>query len=249
MSGPFSEAMAGRGLVVEFVGMPGSGKSTLSRRAAELLEARGLKVTQPSYPLAHGIPRAARLALKSRLVALELLAHPLRSLRAVRAIQASGQGRPADAGRMTFNWLLVTRLMSHPPASGDLHFYDQGILQALWSIAYGGAPGAAARAAARLEEGLPRPDAVVVVRASEDTVRRRLDSRLDRDSRLDDTGPDGGLAIARGARVFEEVMAVLSGWGRRSVPPRVLETPNNADDLETAAVTLAGRLQLLITGR
>src|SRR5262245_43435999 len=230
--------MAGPGLVVEFVGMPGSGKSTLSRRAAEVLTARGLLVTQPSYPLAHDIPRAARMALKSRLVAMEMLAHPARSARVWSSVRSSGQASARDTCRMTFNWLLVTRLMSHPPA-GDLHLYDQGVLQAIWSIAYGGAPGAASRAASRLDADTPLPDAVVVVQASGETVRRRLASRVDRDSRLDEAGPGAERSMALGMRVFEEVMQVLAGWKARPDAPRVLEMPNNADDLETAAAALA----------
>src|SRR5687767_9276111 len=150
------------GLSVEFIGMPGSGKSTLSRRVAERLHAGGITVAQPSYVLAHGIARWRRLARKSRRVASELIAHPSDALRAARAVRSTRQRRAGDVLKMTFNWLLVSSLLRRRPPAGEVHLHDQGVLQALWSVGFGGAPGAAGRMAARMEGRTPLPDVVVI---------------------------------------------------------------------------------------
>ena len=44
---------AARGFVVEFVGIPGAGKSTLSHAVAEELRRRGQHVTEPTRDLTH----------------------------------------------------------------------------------------------------------------------------------------------------------------------------------------------------
>jgi len=235
------------GLSVELIGMPGSGKSTLSRRVAARLQAAGITVAQPSHDLAHGIARWRRLAGKSRHVARELIGHPADALRAVCAVRSTRQRRTGDVFKMTFNWLLVSRLLRRRPAAREVHLHDQGVLQALWSIGFGGAPGAAGRMARRMEGRVPLPDVVVIVRASEGTVARRLAGRTDRDSRLDAASGDRA-ALRLAADLLAEVLGVLEGWRRRPGGPRVIELDNETDEsLETAAAGLAADVQKLFT--
>lgn len=236
-----------RGLAVEFMGLPGSGKSTLSRRVAEHLGRQGAKVAQPSYALAHGIPRVERLARKARRGARELVRHPGESLRALGALGSTGQGRVRDFLKMAFNWLLVADLLRCRPPGEEIHLYDQGVLQALWSIGFGGAPGAARRMAARVGSDVPRADVVVIVRASERAVMRRLAGRVDRDSRLDAASGDPE-AVRRAAEKLEDVLGILDDWRGSPHPPRVIEVDNESDEgLDRTAARLAADVQILFT--
>jgi hypothetical protein len=148
---------------------------------------------------------------------------------------------------MTFNWLLVSRLLRSRPAAGEVCFLDQGVLQALWSIGFGAPPGAAARMAELMEGRVPLPDVVVVVRAGEATVRRRLAGRPDRDSRLDGAAGDPA-ALRKAAALLGEVLAVLEGWSRGAGGPRVIEVDNEADEgLDRAAAGVAAGVQNVFT--
>ena len=69
-------------LLVEFLGLPGAGKSALSSRVAGRLRHLPFPVHEPSYGLAHGIGFAARIARKSARVAGEIALHPLQAARA-----------------------------------------------------------------------------------------------------------------------------------------------------------------------
>jgi thymidylate kinase len=238
--------MAPPGLAVEFLGLPGSGKSTLSRRVAEHLLRQGRPVEQPSHALAHGISRAERLARKSARVAREALCHPADALRALGAMRGT-QRRTGDYVRMAFNWLLVADLLRRRPAGGGIHLHDQAVLQALWSIGFGGVPGAARRVAARLGDRVPRADVVVIVRVSREAMLRRLAGRVDRDSRLDEAAGDPD-AVRRASEQLEEVLAILEGWRGAARAPRVIEVDNESDaSLDGTAVRLAAAVQLLFT--
>ncbi|HKY31054.1 MAG TPA: hypothetical protein VJV23_00865, partial [Candidatus Polarisedimenticolia bacterium] len=179
---------------VELLGLPASGKSTLSRRAAEVLSSRGVVVAQRSWDLAHGIPRWERRTRKAARVAAEAALHPLHAAWSAAAIARSGQPGAADVGRMTFNWLLVAGLERRRGEAGGIELHDQGIFQALWSIGFGAGRGAATAVAAALGPRMPLPSVLAVVRAGPQTVERRLSARPDADSRLDRMDPAEGLS-------------------------------------------------------
>jgi hypothetical protein len=173
--------------------------------------------------------------------------HPGDAARALGALRSTRQRRLRDFFKMAFNWLLVADLLRRRPPHEEIHLYDQGVLQALWSIGFGGAPGAARRMAARVGSDLPRADVVVVVRATESAVMRRMAGRVDRDSRLDAVAGDPE-ALRRASEQMDDVLGILDGWRSSPCPPRVIEVDNESDEgLDRTAARLAADVQILFT--
>src|SRR4029077_17947708 len=100
-----------RSAVIEFIGLPGVGKSTLSHRVAEILQQRGWRVEQPTYSVDHEMGTSERLLLKLRLVLAEAFFHPARAVRSVNAILATRQASGADFIGATINWRLIPSLL------------------------------------------------------------------------------------------------------------------------------------------
>jgi len=244
--------MSHRALSVEFVGMPASGKSALSHRVAEILTAGGVGVEQPSWVLAHDISYPARWMRKSAIVGTRMARRPGDLLETVGAIRATSQYSGMDTMRMTFNWLLVRALMERPRVAGSVRLFDQGVLQALWSIGLGGKAGAITQMARHLDGAIPIPDVVVFVTASPGAVRRRLELRPGQDSRIERrlSGRKDEAILERGTALFEEVIRVAGEWRKDHGVPVVVDVVNDWDDgLDRTASMLAARLQLLFTPR
>lgn len=229
-------------ILVEFLGLPGAGKSALSRRVAAELERRRLPVDEPSRGLAHDSGRASRSRRKSSRVALELLAHPLSSARAARVIAGSGQPSTGEWARLLFNWLLVTSLARDARARGGLHLIDEGLAQGAWSVALEGRLDSALALLAALPPGTA-PDLVVVVDSSPAAVAARLQSRTEHDSRLDsrlDTEPH---LLQRGAECVERIQEALGSIVvARGAPGLVRACNEQPADLDARAAELAARL-------
>src|SRR5438874_10442052 len=85
-------------LLVTFVGLPGTGKSTLSARTAQLLRQRGI----PCRVCEEAPFR--KLRNKAAWVAREVIGHPWRAARSVRGILATRQRSVLDLGKMVGNW-------------------------------------------------------------------------------------------------------------------------------------------------
>ena len=238
--------MPGTSLTVEFLGVPGAGKSTVSVRVAQILSAKGIRVEQPSYPLAHGVGFVRRAARKSLPVLREILTHPVYAVRSSWAILSTRQDSAVVLVKMIFNWLLVSSLVRCADGPG-VHLYDQGIFQALWSIELGGRPGAMRRLVDRLGAEIPLPRVVTVLEASQGTSERRLDARPDRASRLDRRDPGDRALLTRSHRLFEHSKEVLAGL--RAVRPELmlLEIDNDRDEgLEANAARLAVELERIL---
>ncbi len=244
--------MSQRALSVEFVGMPASGKSALSHRVAEILAARGVAVEQPSWVLAHDISYPARWMRKSVIVGSRMATRPGDLFKTVGAIRATRQYSSLDTMRMTFNWLLVRALRERPGSAGSVHLFDQGVLQALWSIGLGGKKGAITQLARHLDGAMPRPDVAVFLNASPDAVRRRLEMRPGQDSRIERrlSARKDEAIFEHGTALFEEVIRVAEEWRSQHGVPVVVVVVNDWDDgLDRTATMLAARLQLLFTPR
>ena len=236
-------------LLVEFLGLPGVGKSELSRRVAGRLRGLALPVQEPSRALAHDIGRAARRARKSACVARELVLHPLAALRAACVLAASRQPSLACCGGLLFNWLLVSSLVRRARLQPGLHLIDEGPAQGAWSIALEGRLQPAVELLERLPAGLA-PDLLVVVQASPEAVRGRLGSRAQHDSRLDSSLDTQSTLLQRGAEIMQPIQAAFGSLVASAEAPAVIVLGNEQpDDLDACAARLSALVEERLRAR
>lgn len=195
--------------IVEFVGLPGAGKTSLSRATAAALRARGLRVSEPVTrlnELAAGRRAATKLASCTRQAARA----PATAATLVRLVAASRQPSWALAVKNLINLLLQQELSRAAPA-GHVALHDQGVFQALWSL--------------ELEaQNPPRLDAALYARLAGDAGPRLvvfLDSDavrvLERLSTRSDSGRFAKTANARPglSSVSVELLERLYGYATR----------------------------------
>lgn len=238
------------GVTVEFLGLPGVGKSSVSMRAAALLRARGFGVSQPAHAVGVIPDVVARALVKSWPVGREVLRHPVASLRATAAVIATRQTSRVVLFKMLFNWLLVAALMRRSVSRPGVHLFDQGIAQGIWSIGLSAADAGIDRCGERLIELVPLPDIVVVLRASPETVTQRLRRRGGRESRADAWTLDDHDQLTRAQRVMDEVLGLLRRPAGSVGAPRLLVLDDDQEeDGERCAVIVADAVEEMGRGR
>src|SRR5262245_46794748 len=232
--------MIARPVIVEFLGLSGAGKSSVSHEVAERLRGRGYPVREPTLTLAPTGRRRSVLkrAIKSLHVARELFAHPRSSLASLKSMSATRQQRLQLYFRIGFHWLVLSSLMRTHLAS--LHVFDQGAFQALWSIGLEGPPGTIQHVGPQLFATVPMPDVVVVLDASTDVVARRLALRAGRASRADRWST---AEVRRSLSRMHEVESILCSMSASPGGPRILRVANGRnDDVQTVAGRLAAEI-------
>lgn len=242
--------MTGRPVSVEFLGLPGVGKSSVSRRVAEILSQRGLPVTQPTYSLDHGPSPFTRGLIKSWYVAAETLFHPGYAVVSARSLHATGQVSTRVLFKMVFNWLLVSALMRRRQDEGAIHLFDQGIFQALWSIGLGAKNGAIDHVGRDLAGRFPAPTVVAVIEADVATIASRLGERSGRDSRADSWRAGDMKSFKLSVSLLEEAKALLRSLTDPFKSIRTILVHNDHDgDLEGNAARLAGDIERIFKER
>ncbi|HLQ37942.1 MAG TPA: hypothetical protein VK348_09080 [Planctomycetota bacterium] len=224
------------GVLVEFIGLPGVGKSELSGRIARVLAGNGVAVRQPSHALAHDLGPIMRRICKSLHVLRELVSHPVASTRAVRTIAATRQRSGLTFVLLVFNWLLVVTLARRARRRPGAQLFDQGVVQALWSVALDGDPDAAMLLLRQAAASRVLPDIVIVVEAELATVHQRLLSRADGNSRADREPDRVPELLARGSELLQRIRKALLA----SPEPRILTLCNEVGaDLDHAVGDVA----------
>lgn len=169
-------------VVVEFCGLPGSGKTTLAGLVATELAERELSGQIADAELSAAVSRSRRLRHKATAVAWQSAGHPLRTAGSARLIAASRQDSARDAVAGLVQWLAVQQAVAVARRGAGVQLFEEGVVQTLWTIGL-----RASRDVIRhLGESVPapfRPDLLVVVEASVDVVRDRLAARPSRHSR------------------------------------------------------------------
>lgn len=223
-------------MVVEFLGMPGSGKSTLASRVVEIIEGRGIRVRKQAYVLAHCVSRRRRVTAKLLYVLSELFLEPRYAIRSASAIAATGQSATMELIKGLFNWLFVTSLVRPVTRFNGIHLLDQGLFQALWSIAFSGSHDSLAIMTDKLLVHMPVPNVVVIVHAQLPTIARRLAARQSQDSRLERLLEKDPGIMARSALLFEEIVETVKLVTSQYAIPDVVNIDNDENgDLEANA--------------
>lgn len=207
-------------MLVEFFGVPGSGKSTMSRIVADALRHKRCVVSEATYDVEHQHSRTGSQLLKLGHIAAYAASHPRHALSDAARIAATRQATVRDLAKSIFNWTFISSLAARERSRQDVLLLDQGVAQALWSVGF------AARGHTWLElieaqAPALRPDLVIHVRADLQAVGNRLMRRERHASRMDDRCRDQ-RALQRAA---EQARAVLAKLRAADVP--VIEVDNS----------------------
>jgi hypothetical protein len=171
--------------MIEFVGLPGVGKTTIAVHVAEALAERGIAVDVlcesrilPNWP-------PATRGHKLRVALAQALLHPVDSVGWCLFAARSRRLGVLDSLRILHRWLFLSRSLHGSPSA--VRVLDQGLLQALWSALYrADDPRHVAKVATnRLGRRFPTPAVIAGVRVDEPTWRERLSTRPHAQSRLE----------------------------------------------------------------
>jgi hypothetical protein len=229
------------GFVVELFGLPGSGKSSLAGELLRISADIGLPMDLPDACVGPAVPSLPRRARKLGLAAGQMLQRPVPSFITMRSI-VSFQ-RPCTEGlSRCVQWAITQRLLTSAGRSPGVHLFDEGLLQALWSVGFRGDVTPALRVLEQRSGHYAMPDLVVTVHVSIDEVEDRLATRLSRHSRLQQC-VDPIVRRRELARGAELVGSLVAWWEHISGPGRLIEIRNDPGrDLHGEAVVLLGMI-------
>jgi hypothetical protein len=164
-------------MVVEFLGLPGAGKSTLAHCVAEHLVGQDFLVVRSPRVLSHESGKIERILGKAGPLAKHMMRRPSHALRVTREILATQQRTGADLIRTLANWLYVEALLQHGAAGAKVQLVEQGMGQALWSIGFSAGNGAWVDMIRQPGVLITPPNLVVLIEAEMSTIHRRLVNR------------------------------------------------------------------------
>jgi thymidylate kinase len=121
---------------IEFIGLPGSGKTTLSHRAAEILNEKGTAVLEPTYSINNEMRTIQRYLIKSWYSIKLAWLRPAWALYWFLFIVQSSQKTLQDFVSTIINCFFILEIYRHHRLYNDICFLDQGICQALLSLSY-----------------------------------------------------------------------------------------------------------------
>jgi thymidylate kinase len=227
------------GLIVEFLGLPGVGKSTLSHRVAEVLRQKGMPVYEPTYWPVYTLRKYKRIIRKMLFIGWELLGNPGQSWLSAKAILSSKQITSKDLIKTLVAWLHLSSLRQAHSRIAGVHLFDESICQALWSIGFGAREKELAFIANRLLSLSHPPHIVVVLEASLKTIETRLAARPIRHSRLENRLLDDPNILASAADLLKEIKEVEMQVSARHDNMRIMIIDNDRDeDFETNVVKI-----------
>jgi hypothetical protein len=167
------------------------------------------------------------VTIKLYYVVSEILFHPVYALLSVSTIIRTRQKTVMDMVKVIFNWLFVSSLIRNTRQFSGVHLFDEGIFQALCSVAFSSKSGEAELMSA-LFPIMPIPRIVIVVEASIAAINLRLAERQRHDSRLEKKSADSGDLLMFFAGLLTDMKKNLALLRRQRKEMAIREVQNDS---------------------
>ena len=119
-------------IIIDFFGMPGSGKSTISHKISALLSERGFKVEEPTYASAHVQGNVMHKLNKVCLLMKFFVLHNKRFRSIMKLASDNGYSKLSSL-RQTAN--IILKIQAIEKSTADFLMFDEGLLQSAISLA------------------------------------------------------------------------------------------------------------------
>jgi thymidylate kinase len=231
--------------LIEFVGVPSSGKSTLSYHVAETLaNAEGIPfVSQPTYVVAERLPAFLRPVVK-----LPFAGYGAVHEKALLEQCISSDHLTFSNLSLLFNWLFVRGVSQWYSAPNRITALDQGFIQALWSLQLSESSDIVSCFRDRLLEVFPRtPSLIVCVEVSIETAKERLANRSANPSRVG-VGPDASFTVGEALSAYRYIKNVVRGLVKSRPRAILCVLPNEEEaDLTTNVEVVSKKARSMLT--
>ncbi|MGC5327276.1 hypothetical protein [Brevibacillus sp. SYSU BS000544] len=235
-----------QGLVIEFLGLPGAGKTTLTTKLTPLLQELGIAIHEPSFKRRNG-KSGKRILVKLHMVITELIFHFRFTLLSICYILMSKQTSWRDTFTTCFNWLFCAGIIRQNSLHTKPILLDQGIFQALWSIRYS-CLYEPVSLELLLNSLICMPFIVVVLNTDPTIIRKRLHERPGSSSRLEkklEQGDNVELTFQRAITSFEKTKETLKKCAKINRNLLIIEIGEEELDLDLNALTISQVIERL----
>jgi thymidylate kinase len=230
------------GVMIEFFGMPGVGKTTLARGVVADLRRHGYDAAFLAMDAPRDLNRYLKLASQIGVAARYAATRPRQALSVTRVLGHFPQPDLITLAKVTRYWLLTCAMIDRSACQADVVVCDQGFYQGLFALALlTPAPDQAAFCAAlRL---FPMPDFAVLITADLETIRTRLNGRAYDHRWIDKLLRADRAAAERGVEIIEHIAAALRIADRLIIAYSSAPTAPVSVDTQKVAAMVRGHLQ------
>lgn len=239
--------MVRNSFIVEFIGLPGVGKTTVSNRVAALLRQRGISVNELSNIELFKHRKYKRIIRKGIFIAREVIFNPKGVWLSARIIISSKQRSIKDLIKVFLNWVYVSSMKKSCIEVYGVHLFDQGIFQALWSIGFGATAVDFPSLAKILFNSLEVPHVVVILNAGQDIIEKRLKKRTICHTRLEKWKLDDGQIIKKATSLLNNIKKAIDLLIIENQNISIIDIDNDRDDyLEKKALEITNFLEKIV---
>ena len=204
-------------MIIEFSGVPCSGKSDISHQLADLLRSQGYTVCEKQYELSHSKKSINRILAKLTACGVFCMKHPKQSLACYRAIGS------------TRYWINYIYLLAHR-CKKDICILEQGYLQFVGSLFDNATPDTQ-KMDLLFKALIPQADMVqIFVSATKETVLGRAASREDKPFFMHAEDPDQALDC-----VFSSCEALKQIWCKNRGETTFISISNEKENAQHEA--------------
>jgi thymidylate kinase len=230
------------GIVIEFFGMPGVGKTTLARGVVADLRRHGYDAVFLAMDAPVNLNRYLKLTYQIGAIARYAAARPRQVLSVTRVLRYFPQPDLITFAKVIRYWLLTCAIIDRSGRQAAVVVCDQGFYQGLYSLALlARAPDQAALCAAlRL---FPIPDLAILVTADLETIQTRLEERRYNHRWIDKLLRDNPESAERSVELIEHIATALRIAGRLTITYSSAPTASVSADTQKLAAIVRNHLE------